>query len=309
MQSLRSKFTLFVGLSILGLATVSCDTTGHGEFSEEMTALRSTSANVLLQEDFLGSNPFGQVHKQFGTNHAFNVVEDPRDRSNKAGRFELRKNDPITSNGKRSEVLFPAQDNKDRWYSYSVFLPSSGFRTDRDNDIITQWHQAGGGSPATTVRVQNDRFLVKSGNTKESRKDFDLGVATKDVWHDFVFHIVHSPNSDGLVEVWHNGKKILSQKGGNMYPLEMPRWKVGIYKASWANRNTDTDVRVLMFDNIKVGNQRADLTEMLVGTLTAVGNAASNNTSSNSNSTVSSGSTSTSSNETTSRPSRRRWWR
>ncbi|WP_143962600.1 polysaccharide lyase [Litoribacter populi] len=308
MQSLRSKFTLFVGLSILGLATVSCDTTGHEEFTEEMGALRSTSANVLLQEDFLGSNPFGQVHKQFGTNHAFNVTEDPRDRSNKAGRFELRKNDPITSNGKRSEVLFPAQDNRDRWYSYSVYLPSSGFRTDRDNDIITQWHQAGGGSPATTVRVQNDRFLVKSGNTKESRKDFDLGVATKDVWHDFVFHIVHSPNSDGLVEVWHNGEKILTQKGGNMYPLEMPRWKVGIYKASWANRDTDTNVRVLMFDNIKLGNQRADLTEMLIGTATASATAVSTSTSTSSSSSTSV-SSSSSSTETRRIPSRRRWWR
>jgi hypothetical protein len=258
-----TKFTYILGLSVLGLATVSCDTTGHPEFTEEMRTLRAVSANTLIHEDFMGSDPFNQVHKQFGTDHAFKVVEDPRNRSNKSGRFELRYGDPITSNGIRSEVLFPAQDHRERWYSYSLYIPSVGFDKDSNNDIITQWHQSGGGSPATTVRILNDRFLVKSGNTKESRKDYDLGVVKRDTWHQFVFHIIHSPNSDGLLEVWHNGEKVLTQKGGNMYDLALPRWKLGIYKASWASRTTDTDRRILFFDNINLANERSDLADFI----------------------------------------------
>jgi hypothetical protein len=262
MQTFTTKFSYLLGLSVLGLATISCDTTGKDEFTEEMSALRAVSANVLIHEDFEGGTAFTQVHQQFGTSHSFRIMGDPKDRSNHAGRFELRQEDPIQSNGKRSEVLFPAQSGKDRWYSYSLYLPSNGFEIDRDNDIISQWHQSGGGSPSTTLRVRNDRFQVKSGNKKEDRKDFDLGPAEKDVWHDFVFHIVHSPGNDGLLEVWHNGVKVLEQRGGNMYDLAMPRWKIGIYKASWASRDTDTKRRILFFDNVRLGNERATLAEM-----------------------------------------------
>jgi hypothetical protein len=262
MKSLRSKFSLLVGLSALSLATISCDTTNQEEFTEDMSALRAVSANVLAHENFEGKDAFAQITRQFGSSHSFRVVEDPRDKSNKIGRFELRQNDPIQSNGKRSEVLFPAQTGKDRWYAYSLYLPANGFQKDSNNDIISQWHQSGGGSPSTTLRVHDDRFLIKTGNKKEDRKDFDLGVAEKDAWHDFVFHIVHSPGSDGLIEVWHNGEKVLTQRGGNMYNMAMPRWKIGIYKASWANRKTDTDRRVLFFDNVKLGNEHSTFEEM-----------------------------------------------
>jgi hypothetical protein len=221
------------------------------------------NTHIIIEEDFSGKNPLDQVHQQFGTPYAFTVTTDPEDSNNKVGRFELRMDDPITSNGKRTEVLFPPQETHDRWYSYSVYLPSEDFQKDRDNDILNQWHQSKAGSPTTSFRVKNDRFLVRSGNTKASRKDYDLGPATKDTWHEFVFHIVHSPGVDGLVEVWHNGKKVLTRKGGNMYDIDQyPRWKIGIYKASWAKRTTDTQRRVIYFDNIKLGDQSADYSKM-----------------------------------------------
>ncbi|MBT0809952.1 polysaccharide lyase [Litoribacter ruber] len=257
-----TKATYLLGLFSLGLAAVSCDTVGYDEHPEETSALRSTSSSILMSEDFNGSNPLSQVHQQFGTGHAFNVVEDPRDRSNKVGRFELRYGDPITSNGIRSEVLFPPQEDKERWYSYSIYVPSDEFEEDSDNDIIAQWHQTGGGSPATTLRIHNGKWLVKSGETKDKREDYVFGDVEKDKWHEFVFHFVHSHGSDGILEVWHNGEKVMERKGGNMHDLDLPRWKVGIYKASWASRSTDTRLRTLYFDNLKVGDRNADLEAM-----------------------------------------------
>jgi hypothetical protein len=301
MKSLRTRFTFLLGISALGLATISCDTTGQDEFAEDMNALRSVSANILLHEDFNGNDAFKQVHQQFGTKHAFNIIEDPKDKGNKVGRFELREKDPIQSNGKRSEVLFPAQSGKDRWYSYSIYLPANGFKKDSNNDIITQWHQSGGGSPATTLRVNEEMFSFRFGNKKEDREDFELVPAEKDVWHDFVFHIIHSPNSDGLIEIWHNGEKVLEEKGGNMYNMAMPRWKIGIYKSAWGSRSTDTDVRVLLFDNVKLGNEKASLEEMTHARNNSAESSSASNASSNSTSTSTS-STSGGSTSTTSDP-------
>jgi hypothetical protein len=309
MQTLKTKFTYLLGLSALGLATVSCDTTGQDGFTEEMSALRAVSANIMVHEDFEGSSAFSQVHQQFGAKHAFGVMVDPEDRSNHAGRFELRQNDPIQSNGKRSEVLFPKQDGKDRWYSYSLYLPSNGFEKDSNNDIITQWHQSGGGSPSTTMRVHNDRFSVRSGNKKEDRKDYDLGPAQKDTWHDFVFHIVHSPGSDGLLEVWHNGEKVLEQKGGNMYAMDLPRWKIGIYKSAWGSRSTDTDKRVIFFDNVKLGNDKASLAEMTPARNTSMEATTASSTTTDKNSTSSTVNEDSSDEEDRRRGRSRRSWR
>ena len=97
-----------------------------------------------------------------------------------------------------------------------------------------------------------------------SRKRIDLGLVTKDTWHQFVIHFIHSYEADGLIEIWHNGNKILTHPGGNMYNnVAMPKWKLGIYKWKWnGSDTTDTRERILYFDNIRVGNKFVTLSEM-----------------------------------------------
>ncbi|WP_143962601.1 polysaccharide lyase [Litoribacter populi] len=260
MQLLLKSATFFC-LTALALIVTGYDATAIRALS---MAVEQTinPPKLLIEEDFNGKNPFGQVHQQFGTDHAFTVVDDPAGGRNKVGRFELREEDPIQSNGKRSEVLFPPQDNNDRWYSYSVYVPSEHFNWDHDNDIISQWHQATGGSPATTFRIHQDRFMFRTGNKKATRKDYYLGKVDKDQWHHFIFHIIHDHGKDGLVEVWQNGEKILEHKGGNMYDTDLPRWKVGIYKASWAKRKTNSTKRVIYFDNIKLGSEQTSFDDL-----------------------------------------------
>lgn len=66
-----------------------------------------------------------------------------------------------------------------------------------------------------------------------------------------------------MVEVWRNDDKILTHSGPNKYKGErLPRWKVGIYKDAWDGKTTDTDKRILYFDNIRIGNEKASYEEM-----------------------------------------------
>lgn len=256
---------------VVGAVVVSCEQKEEeinpdAPMSAETTG-KATLANLLHRETFEGSTVFADVHDQFGTSHAFNVASNPVFEGAKSGRFELRDSDPETSNGTRAEVLFPDATHRERWYSFRTYYPSSGYKTDSNNDILNQWHQGSGtGSPSTTLRVRNDRFLLRSGNTVETRKEYDLGVQTKDVWHEFVFHIIHSNGSDGLIEVWHNGKKVLTRTGGNMYDAKLPRWKVGIYKDDWnGSETTDSKLRIFYVDDLRVGNEKATFADMSSG--------------------------------------------
>jgi len=219
---------------------------------------RDTDESVLIAIDFENQDQLTQIHQQFGSDHSFSIIEDPEDQDNRVGRFELRQDDPIQSNGKRSEILFPEQDNNERWYAFSVYLPEDGYPEDSNREIISQWHQSGGGPPLIALKVRNDRFFLRVGDAPENRKDFDLVASKRDKWHDFVFHIKHAHDSSGTISLWHNDLKVLTHHGGNMYDLQLPRWKVGVYKSTWSKRKTNADIRVVYFDNIKMGNNQAN---------------------------------------------------
>ena len=222
---------------------------------------------LLFNETFESANVWAGVHQQFGTAHAFNVVTDPVYAGEHSGRFELRYGDPVTSNGIRSEVLFPLQDGRELWYGFKAYYPSDGFQDDANNDILSQWHQgSGSGSPTSTFRVMDGRFYMRIGSSAsnpDNRVWYELGPHTKDTWHEFVFHFVHSGDDDGLVEVWHNGVQVLAVYGGNMNPVfSMPRWKVGIYKSTWGHSPTDTDTRIFFVDDVRMADETATYDDM-----------------------------------------------
>jgi hypothetical protein len=146
------------------------------------------------------------------------------------------------------------------WYSFAVYFPAEGFQPDTERELISQWYQDG--SPATSLRVRQDRLYLESGNHIESRKQYPITDIAKNRWYELVFHFVHSATADGLVEVWLDGQKVIELKGGNMYQDVLPKWKIGVYKAAFKKNKSLVDKRVVYFDNIKVGNATATLKDM-----------------------------------------------
>lgn len=215
---------------------------------------------LLFEENFEGNDPLATVHNiETGMDHSLTVVPEPLYPNNHAARFELRESDPLVKRGSRAEItIVKGEENqipKNTWYSFDVYFPSDGYKDEEDTDLINQWHQEG--TPSSSIRIKNGRFQLKTGNLVENRKTIDLGKATKDRWHNFVIHFIHSDQSDGLIELWLNDEKLIERKGGNMYEGHLPKWKLGIYKSTWNDEKTTTDKRVLYFDNIKVGNENS----------------------------------------------------
>ncbi|MDN3671167.1 polysaccharide lyase [Echinicola jeungdonensis] len=267
MKNLKINLKNVIALSVMGAVFSSCDLVDSEESNMENEAFYSATAssNLIYFETFEDSDPLSFAHHQYSEDYSFGRAQDPVFEGNYSGRFELRDDDEMASNGTRSEVLFPDQDHNERWYSFSLYLPSDGFKKDSNNDIINQWHQgSGSGSPTTTLRIEDDRFFLKSGPTKEERVDYDIAAVQKDTWNEFVFHIIHSGDSDGLVEVWLNGEQVLNIKGGNLNKnYDLPRWKIGIYKDDWNyDETTDTDLRIMYFDNVRMGDENASFEDM-----------------------------------------------
>ncbi|MEI6949167.1 polysaccharide lyase [Paraflavisolibacter sp. H34] len=253
------------------------------------SAAKPSNSALFVNETMEGSSPFiafGGNPENCKTDWTYTFPKMGFD--GKAVRFEIRKDQPkVGSSSKiRSEVTvikgseYP-NFGKEAWYSFAIYFPAQGFEADNERDCINQWFEDG--SDETTIRCQSDKAFLEvtppAGSV--SLKKYDLfgssikgssSVTTgsvsafknisKDKWHQFVFHFIHSTGSDGLIEVWRDGVKIHEIKGRNSH-LKVPKWKIGLYKASFLNGTSNRNSRVLYFDNVRVGNAKATLADMM----------------------------------------------
>jgi hypothetical protein len=237
----------------------------YGDSTLNASVSAKAVGNLIWSDNLEGSTFFTSVpSKQTATSYAITTVTNPVYQGSKSARFELRDTDPENHSGTRSEISFDDATNLNRWYSYALYVPSAYYKADPDDEIITQWHQGGSLTPALCLRVKSDKLYIRIlGSTW-----VELGAWDKDAWHAYVMHIKHSSGSDGLIEIWKDGTKIMNRSGANMYKVEgdlhNPNVKMGIYKSDWnGSGTTSTNIRVLYLDDIKIGNENATYADMV----------------------------------------------
>jgi hypothetical protein len=300
-RNFLSKGKALLSAALMATALFSCskEDLREPELQEEANTVASAAAQtsaskpsnsrLFIEETMEGARPFtpfGGGIENCLTDWTFSFAK-PAYQGNKSVRFEIRKGQPkVGSSSKiRSEVTIIRGSEypgftKDAWYSFSVYFPSAGFEPDAERDCINQWFEDG--SDETTIRAQNDQvflevtpaagsailkkydlFSPSLGNAKSVTAATPTSFAKipKNEWHEFVFHFVHSSGKDGLIEVWRDGKKIHNITGRNMH-LKLPKWKIGLYKASFLNATSKRNSRVLYFDNVRVGGAKATLADM-----------------------------------------------
>ncbi|GEO10987.1 polysaccharide lyase [Segetibacter aerophilus] len=239
---------------------------------------------IVFAETFEGVHPFSTAVgiENCGLDYAMQFVSSPVFNGSKAVRFEIKKDQPLVGSSQkvRSEVAI-VRASREMWYSYAVYFPSKGMEFDTKRECITQWYEDG--SDETSIRNEKNKAFLEVcpplGSTTLTKYDLfgtsitsNLGASTasltsfvnipKDSWHQFVFHFIHSKGSDGLIEVWRDGLKIHNIIGRNMH-LKYPKWKLGLYKASFLHKSSLSNSRVIYFDDIKVGNTDANLSSMM----------------------------------------------
>ena len=162
----------------------------------------------------------------------------------------------------------PTSVGKEYWYGFSIFLPSP-YPADRDiEEILAQWHATpdandDNNNPPLALYLLDGRWrmwtkwnssqpTIKSRNGSSS---FDLGAQEVDKWTDWVVHVKWSYGSDGFLQVWRNGNKVVDRTGPNAYNDQIgPYFKMGIYKSEWrqADATSPTNSRTLFHDDFRM---------------------------------------------------------
>ncbi len=206
----------------------------------------------------------------------------------RAGKHSIRFEVPRRPGSFRSEIAMQGVPLfSDYWYGFSIFIPADWVDDPQDGDIVAQWHGSAGtdkkqfkvegdgkGRPPVALALKGNIWhitlnssdaVVKDAKDWEKfatkREQFPLAAFRKGVWTDWVFHMRWSYKADGLVEVWQDGKQVLTHSGPNCYnDPNGPYFKIGIYHPAWkdfeaekmAQQKVIISSKVIYHDEIRV---------------------------------------------------------
>ncbi len=242
-------YTTIIGTGIL----IACEEPAH------------VVPKIIYSESFESAQPFSTAYNmETGDwDYALSYPGGNAYSGEKSARFEIREDQPLIADGKRSEVVVIKGSEgklaKNAWYSFAVRFPENGYEYDHEHDVISQWSEDG--SPVRLL-TQKDSIFIEVGSEKGMKQEFFVAAIEKDVWHEVVIHIYHSHEADGILELWYDRERKVDFHGGNMYTSMLPKWKVGIYKPAYSEGTADVYRRIIFFDNIKVGDPNCTYEKM-----------------------------------------------
>ena len=235
---------------------------------------------VKISPIFIGdfeTGDFSGWEAQFCCEYSGEIVSSPTRAGNYAAKFTLNKNDPLVKGGKRAELKQRgvALKGSEYWYGFSVYLPNDWVE-DTASEIVAQWHDIPDvwfgetwRRPPFSLSINGknwrignawDPKIVTDKNNVAGSEMLWSGPFEREVWTDWVFHVKWSHQSDGLIEVWKNGTKIVTKHGRITYnDLLVPYFKLGPYKYPWKNDKpaSVTNKRVIYYDEARIGNASA----------------------------------------------------
>lgn len=265
-------------------------------------------ADYLWKQDFEGAKPgllrqpedfaaLGLTRSSAGPSTEFEVVGAPHPVRAGTSAFRIKLN-RVDNASYRAEVTLKGaqfQHGREYWMGFSEYLHD--WAEDAVSEIVAQCHIAshpGGADPdnhhgngpnaftliaakgALQARVAKlpDRAYVpdKNSATHSTILAWEENRLTGNQWVDWVMHFKVSPEGDGFVRIWRNGKLVSEEKSlingqtkwalcgepiadGSASGQPSQRFyfpKLGIYKSDWRNRPSAVASREVYIDEIRI---------------------------------------------------------
>ena len=255
-------------------------------------APNTSDAAILLKADYETGN-FNQAPSggwtSFCCSHSAQIVTSPVRGGSKAARYELRYADPKHDSA-RSERIYKGNSRigkvggPDEWYGFSIYLPPD-YEIDDDphrwkglgkGEIVAQWHSTpdpGEISPSPPLALYTDLGKWKFTSVHSSNPILTSNNGTwvflweapyqRGVWTDWVVHVKWSYQSNGFLEIWQNGKKVVDYKGPNSYNDKGNNYfQWGIYKAHWNKGPSHVTRRIIYNDELRIGDSTSSYNEV-----------------------------------------------
>jgi hypothetical protein len=232
--------------------------------SEGIMATSTSNNSLIFNNPFEAPDCLSDIYLERATANSLTRSSDQARTGTYSAKFILNKTDAIVGGSKRTEAVLEwvTPPKYERWYGMSMFLPNS-YIADPAEEQLFQWHsQASVDLDGVSSLNSPMAMYTRNGRWEFGMKfggKIDLGAYEKNAWTDWVVHVKWSHESDGLVEIWKNGKLVVQKNGRNNYhDLKGHFFKIGIYKYGWLQGyESNTTSRTIYYDDVKIGNENA----------------------------------------------------
>lgn len=230
----------------------------------------------------LETGDFSQFEDLDAARHELAVVTNPV----RAGRYAAR---ALVNQGEKdvggpkyraeatSNGAGGANQERERWFGFSTYLPNDWRVIDRGNDVLFQVHEQPDAcenwrSPPLSLRVVEDRMewqVIWDARRCTERTPTETVIADRPIvlgrWVDWVVHVRWSYRRDGLVQVWQDGEQIADYGGPNAYNDGQPMFlKIGVYRSGgpWP---AGLRRRVVYFDEFRMAGAGGAYSDVVAG--------------------------------------------
>ncbi|MDQ4140937.1 MAG: polysaccharide lyase [Bacteroidota bacterium] len=263
---------------------------------EELSVQATKTSDVIIRDNLLLDGTFetGDL-KQFdvleAAPHELVVKPNYRRRGTKACRVELNSNEPNVGGSRfRAELVqYGAggpNKEQERWFGFSMRVPEDWrvIENTKSLDIFFQIHDRPDEcesyrTPPLSMFISKNMFqaniLSDSNPCTKGVTPKGSGTTSKTVlntplikgsWVDWVIHVKWSYKNDGLLEIWHNGKKVTTYRGPIGYNDKNSMYlKMGLYHIGNGDSWPDgLKRRVLYLDEIRMGGPKANYSDVKI---------------------------------------------
>ena len=234
----------------------------------------SVNSATLIFDDGFESGNLDKHRPQLATapSASFTVIKSPVVSGAYAGRFDLPFVSAAADNYRSETVMKNGEGNfefnKEYWFSFKfryedwVKDSSAEMAPFQIHLRPSSWDSA----CATGAAWSNAPFYMWAANDYMAFNTYK-GVnrwkapIQKNTWLTITVRYIPSYSSDGVIEAWFNGSKIVSVSGANQarydkcgLPFKPPYLKIGTYKWDWNSGKpaTQSTQRTLLIDDIKI---------------------------------------------------------
>jgi Polysaccharide lyase len=200
---------------------------------------------ISLADDFRGGvGPIWRLQRVRAD--ALTVVRDPTGLDRDVLAITLRSGDLADSGGTTERAELSEADHlhlptgTDVWYGFALHLPLDFPVVDR-RLVLGQWKQGCGDctadhSPGVANRYRNGVFsiTIQAGDRRVIL--FEEKADIRGRWNQLIYHLRLTPQPDGFLRAWFNGRQVVDYRGPLGYPDDLDRvyFKIGLYRDSLA---------------------------------------------------------------------------
>ena len=228
------------------------------------SAADGAGPTVSLADDFRGGvSPIWRLQRVRAD--ALTVVRDPTGVDRDVLAITLRSGDMADSGGITERAELSEADHlhlmtgTDVWYGFSLYLPMEFPVVDR-RLVLGQWKQGCGDctadhSPGIANRYRNGVFSITIQDGDRRVVLFEEKSDIRGRWNHLVYRLRLTPQADGFLQAWFNGKQVTDYRGpiGYADDLDHVYFKIGLY------RDNLTVPMTMLLARFRRGTSRAEV--------------------------------------------------